>query len=623
MTERHSPPAPPCATNRVCWPRRSLPWLSLIAALLMSDPAQRALARAPKAPTPAVAEPLAVRLLTEDPLMSNGDALSLLLAIDGLSGSDEPTLRMEINGHEAKSTVVFAPKAAPIGQPRRGEWSLRVAAPPVDYVVTASVSHRGRTAFSPPLRVLRYQPPPSAPRLFALVVGVSSYGDARLNLNYAAKDAQDFITALRSGIHEDKDIYSKAEFRLLQNGQATREAVQAGMDWLQSQVKAEDVAVMFVAGHGMQEPQSGRYHFLPYDADVSNLPGTALGQDEFTALRHRVAGKLILFLDSCHAGAVMHRASAVAARPAVAPLSQEFLRTLSTKGHGNGVVVFASATDAQSAVEAKAWGNGAFTKAVVEGLGGQGDFNRSGTVTISELELYVSERVRQLTHGRQSPVIWKEMMVDFPVATVKLAPAPERGVSGPLTGAPPLIFAGVVCALVVAMRRRPQQLYQVSLPMMIALRNSLELMRSRLSGDDLRGSSRDDESGEGGAGGASPGRGDGARRGRVNPKALLRSIDPLLLRSMRSDMNPQRRSDPGDSNPLQRVERSRSASHNVRHSVGHSLGPSVLLPSEESPKVLRSMSQRLRRAAQRAPLLRSMDVTLRGSSDLFGPREGR
>ena len=70
----------------------------------------------------------------------------------------------------------------------------------------------------------------------------------------------------------------------------------------------------------------------------------------------------------------------------------------------NGVVVFASSTGQEESEEKDEWGNGAFTKAVIEGLSGRADFMRAGRVTFAGLNLFVSEEVVRLTSGRQRPV---------------------------------------------------------------------------------------------------------------------------------------------------------------------------------------------------------------------------
>ena len=75
--------------------------------------------------------------------------------------------------------------------------------------------------------------------------------------------------------------------------------------------------------------------------------------------------------------------------------------------------------------ENEAWGNGAFTKALIEGLGKPGekakaDFSHTGAITTSELDAYVTERVKSLTDGAQSPVMIRPATVpDFPLAIAR------------------------------------------------------------------------------------------------------------------------------------------------------------------------------------------------------------
>jgi uncharacterized caspase-like protein len=81
------------------------------------------------------------------------------------------------------------------------------------------------------------------------------------------------------------------------------------------------------------------------------------------------------------------------------------------------VVVFAASTGKQSSLEDPAWGNGAFTKALVEGVAGQADYTGKGRITINMLDLYISERVKELTKGKQTPTTTKPQTIpDFPVA---------------------------------------------------------------------------------------------------------------------------------------------------------------------------------------------------------------
>ena len=57
------------------------------------------------------------------------------------------------------------------------------------------------------------------------------------------------------------------------------------------------------------------------------------------------------------------------------------------------------------------------TRAVVEGMSGKADMGSTGRVTHKMLDLYVSERVKVLTRGTQTPVtIVPQGVPDFPVA---------------------------------------------------------------------------------------------------------------------------------------------------------------------------------------------------------------
>ena len=86
----------------------------------------------------------------------------------------------------------------------------------------------------------------------------------------------------------------------------------------------------------------------------------------------------------------------------------------------NGVVMFASSTGRQLSIENDTWKNGAFTEALIEGLSGGADYVKDGKLTIAELDLWLSDRVKQLTDKRQSPVVRKpDTIPDFPIALVR------------------------------------------------------------------------------------------------------------------------------------------------------------------------------------------------------------
>ena len=68
------------------------------------------------------------------------------------------------------------------------------------------------------------------------------------------------------------------------------------------------------------------------------------------------------------------------------------------------VVVFASSTGQQFAQEKPEWGHGAVTKALLEAFGTEAaDYDHRGTVSVSKLDAYLSDRVKRMTAGEQTP----------------------------------------------------------------------------------------------------------------------------------------------------------------------------------------------------------------------------
>ena len=288
---------------------------------------------------------------------------------------------------------------------------LTVPVPPRDCAV--SVFAQSGTAVSEAATVrLRWQGAPAdqalQPRLYLLAVGVSKYQQRDLALDFPAKDARDLARAF---LAQKGRLYRDVEAKVLVDEAATRDAVLQGLEWLERQTTARDVAALFLAGHGLNDP-AGSYFFLPFNADPEHIKTTMIPGSEFQATLAALPGKALLFLDSCHSGSVLK----VKLRGAAT--LDRFVNELASAE--NGVVVFSASTGRQASQESPLWGNGAFTKALVEGLDGKADFRRTGRITVNMLDLYISERVKELTSGRQAPTTVKpEAVEDFPVAVAR------------------------------------------------------------------------------------------------------------------------------------------------------------------------------------------------------------
>ena len=247
------------------------------------------------------------------------------------------------------------------------------------------------------------------PKLYALVIGVSDYVDESYRLGFAAKDARDFAAALAN---QQGGLYGEVTVKLLPDREASVTAIRDGFDWLAHAVTSRDIGIVYLAGHGLTDERDN-FYFLAADSDAKRLRATALPRADIADALDALAGKALLFLDASHAGAVAGRRGDIDINKIIGDFSNT----------GRGIVTFAASTGRQVSMENAAWGNGAFTKAVIEGIGLPGIPPRAlatgGKITASSLDLYVTERVKELTKGAQSPVMIRGAVPDFPLAVAR------------------------------------------------------------------------------------------------------------------------------------------------------------------------------------------------------------
>ena len=248
------------------------------------------------------------------------------------------------------------------------------------------------------------------PQTYVVAVGVESYKDANIStLKCSVGDAKAFAEAfLKAGV-------PAANVTLLTSDQTDHDRLPRKSDILfalqryRGKAVEADTLIFFFAGHGVE--QDGQAWLLTFDSVREQLADTAVPESSIRETLGRMRGKSLLFIDTCFAGNALgtfRSASRELARLANELASSE-----------NGVVVFASSSGRQLSEERDEWGNGAFTKSVVEGLSGKADLTRTGRITFKALDFYVSEEVRRLTSGRQTPVTISPAGVpDFTVARV-------------------------------------------------------------------------------------------------------------------------------------------------------------------------------------------------------------
>ncbi len=328
------------------------------------------------------------------------------------SGEPITNIKAMVDGRPAISQrgVQIVPKGSPASPQEKEIGEMRVPIPESDVQISIIAENKFAASDPATIRVKwrgKKEEFSIKPKLYVLAVGISKYEDKSLSLDFAAKDAHDFVQTIQK---QKGELYRDVVIRLLSNEKATKDEILDGLEWIQRETTSKDLAILFLAGHGVNDP-GGFYYFLPVNTNLDRLKRSGVVFSDIKNTVASLAGKTIVFLDTCHSGNVMgKRRGALDITAVVNELTSA----------ENGAVVFSSSTGNQSSIEDPAWQNGAFTKAVVEGLNGKADYTGRGKITINMLDLYISERVKELTKGWQTPTTTKPQTIpDFPIALIK------------------------------------------------------------------------------------------------------------------------------------------------------------------------------------------------------------
>src|SRR5262249_7872603 len=130
------------------------------------------------------------------------------------------------------------------------------------------IAYNANGASEPASVYLEWRGPGTDPKLtlYVLAIGISNYKDKKVQLHFAAKDADDFVALARvqeGGLYEK--VLTHPQNGSLRDEEATRDAILDELDWIMRAVtNTNDVAMVFLSGHGITTPDQ-HYRFLPYD----------------------------------------------------------------------------------------------------------------------------------------------------------------------------------------------------------------------------------------------------------------------------------------------------------------------------------------------------------------------
>ena len=207
------------------------------------------------------------------------------------------------------------------------------------------------------------------PRLFAVVVGVGDYKDEKLlPLKMTVKDANDFANVLRS-----------------KKGHPF-------MEWMGQEARPNDLCMFFFAGHGYRDERD-RFFFMPYGGNTKRTY-ECFSATDFKDAAEKINSKFVVFADACYSAGLLEGNRSAAAEHFVEQLRRS----------KNGMLFYASSAGDTKSKEDPTWGNGAFTKALVEAFNGAARKDGDEGLSTRSLDAYLYEAVRKTTDYKQTPV---------------------------------------------------------------------------------------------------------------------------------------------------------------------------------------------------------------------------
>jgi serine/threonine protein kinase len=235
----------------------------------------------------------------------------------------------------------------------------------------------------------------------ALVVGIGHYPEGPTSpsaIPFATDDAKAMAALLA-----DPTLcgFDPDQTKLLTDGDATRTNIIAALSsWLHSAAQNADLAIVFLAGHGVlhRYGYGDEGYFLSYDSTLDNVPANGISMRDIASWINAIeSSAIVVFLDCCHAGkALLFRDPTVnqAGLVSDAVVRNFGLGSQTSTDFGNRRrFVIAACDETQSSIESPTLRHGLFTYHLLEGLRGAADSDGDGQVDVTELFNYVCEAV--------------------------------------------------------------------------------------------------------------------------------------------------------------------------------------------------------------------------------------
>ncbi|NEW59720.1 caspase family protein [Sulfurovum sp. bin170] len=244
------------------------------------------------------------------------------------------------------------------------------------------------------------------PNLHLLTLSINDYKDDSLDLKFPNNDADKLSSKLKS---IGKSVFGTVNTYALKDKQVTKEQIDRKVKEIADRVKADDVFVLYISGHGITNDRDGDYYFIPYgcanDADVTK---EAINQQIFKEIMSQIkAVKSVILLDTCQSGSMA---------------SKELVSTSVNRFGGNvGSAIIAGASSSQDAIDGYKQ-HGIFTYTILDAMGNKKVYDFEDRISITDIAKYVKVVLPRLAkeafNHEQKPTIYLNGDTSFAIGGI-------------------------------------------------------------------------------------------------------------------------------------------------------------------------------------------------------------
>ena len=215
------------------------------------------------------------------------------------------------------------------------------------------------------------------PNFYGLMVGVSDYKDDRLDLKYPTKDSKDVGKVMEAAAKKMLNTSTENHVKMYyvnsevkgENGFTTpeRAGVKKALESIAKEAKAEDVVMIFFAGHGVMEgDKDKRFTFLTAESTKENLVGISTKDLEqwMSGENGYLPNKTILIFDACNSGQATEELMAMARDDD----ETQRIRQVEDLKDKSGMFIMSASAANQSAYELPRYGHGLLTYSLLKTL---------------------------------------------------------------------------------------------------------------------------------------------------------------------------------------------------------------------------------------------------------------